>query len=327
MSVPVARVVAGADHSDMQVCPGCGARALQGQASCEWCSAELAGRSLTAPLLPDELFWVQVSAEFKCQSCGELSPLNHIDADGAFECLRCQAKQDANPIVWEEGLAFGHAVAEIGGPNAGARRPKVDLAIGYSFDLSGLGSERSVVSMHIGQQHGHQIAGSPAEVEYRTLQMRASPGHPLCKRCKNLLKARPSTRGQLIASCSRCSSSETYTVATEELELNPALVGAMAEAYRVGHKSADSSSPTVEHWWLLFRGVSPERQLLAEAAKEREQDEREDEAGQERAQAEERALHAKVAEIERDAKRGLVIWLGGALALSAAAVALGLLLR
>ena len=78
------------------------------------CKAALVpGGQPTVPVREDARYWLQVRAQFKCKQCDRRSPVNHVDVDGTFTCLRCQVDQRADAGIWATGLRFCHEVGDL----------------------------------------------------------------------------------------------------------------------------------------------------------------------------------------------------------------------
>jgi hypothetical protein len=353
----------------MRICGACGASVLAQQTVCAACGSDVLSAK-EVPALPEQLFWVQVRAQFQCRRCRHSSPLNYPDVDGAFECVHCKLEQPASPAVWKDGLLFAHAVADLGSPGADAREPAIDRSRNYNFELEGLGTSRSGASLHIrmtSEDRGHY--------ERHSLEMEATPGHPLCERCAEPLAVGTDVDGALSTTCPRCADRATFTLDRRLRQLHAELVGVCANELRAdravvqlgkvnereavavqcpqcgaaleltardhfvkcGYCQTPSNVPAklkrqlfpssvlVERWWLLFRGVAPERfhalETLREEAEEAEE-EREEEEQSQRERAERARLEALEAQKQRaDARRlNVILGISAAVCLTAVGV-------
>ena len=311
---------------------------------------------------------MQVRAQFQCQRCRRSSPLNHPDVDGAFDCVHCKLEQAASPAVWKDGLRFAHAVADLGSPGAETREPAIDTSRNYNFELEGLGTSRSNASLHI-----RMTSESPGHYERHSLEVEASPGHPLCERCAEPLQVQTDADGALSTTCAACHDRATFKLDSRLRQLHSELVGVLANELRadralvqlgpVNDREAVAvqcpqcgaaleltardhfvkcaycqtpsnvpaklkrqlfpSSELVERWWLVFRGVAPERfdalEILSEEAEEAEEDRKAEEQSQ-REQAERARLEDAEAKKQSADARRLNIIVGSVVAVCLAAV-------
>lgn len=357
----------------MRICGACGALALAHQTVCAGCGRDVQPAAKTVAALPDELFWVQVRAQFQCKRCRHASPLNHPDVDGTFECVHCKLEQPASPAVWEDGLLFAHAVADLGSPGAETREPAIDRSKNYNFELEGLGESRSSASLHV-----RMTSEGRGHYERHSLEMEASPGHPLCERCAEPLSVQTDADGGLTTTCPGCGDRAVFKLDSRLRQLHSALVGVCANELRAdravvqlgalnereavavqcpqcgaaleltarahfvkcGYCQTPSNVPAklkrqlfpssvlVERWWMLFRGVAPERfhalESLREEAEEAEE-EREEEEQRQREQVERVRLEEAEATKQRADARRLNVVLGTSVAICLAVAAVILL--
>jgi hypothetical protein len=116
---------------------------------------------------PDGACWARVEARFACVSCGQLSPQNHLDLDGAVTCAHCGFDQPLDPRAWGRPLAFAHEVVDLS-----AVAPWV-LA---SETLRSHRNPHATVGSSIPAREWTET-GAVAGRE--RLQVRVAPGHPL----------------------------------------------------------------------------------------------------------------------------------------------------
>lgn len=182
------------------------------------------------PTRPDDPYWVQVRCQFQCRECGANTPLDAPAVDGTVTCARCAKLQAYDVSAWTEGFRQAHAVGDLGGPDAGRREPAVSAE---RNPFAHIGEDATAAQMNVS---GMVIDGGVMRT--RSLELTASPGHPLCPSCHAPLSVAASASGDLEARCSRCDHRATYHTAPEVLALYDRLAGVLADDLRSDHPDA-----------------------------------------------------------------------------------------
>jgi hypothetical protein len=197
------------------ICRHCGVVAPAEGHTCEVCKRPLAELRGPAPAQPADHCWVAVRCGFTCNSCRFLAPLDTLDADGAVECAHCGLRQRFDVHIWQEALAFAHAVGDLAGPNAEGRNPHPVL--------------------WIGSENPHVKTGTTRTFEHETfgaLAVDAAPGHPVCGRCREPVALFVPRPGAVETACPRCGDRATHAISDAAVGLYPALVAAVSEEHR-----------------------------------------------------------------------------------------------
>ena len=130
-----------------------------------------------APIQGGDTYWAAMRCGFECGSCKFLSPLDHLDADGAVDCMHCGLHQKFEVWRWKEALAGAQAVGDLAGPKPEGRRPHPFIWIGSANPHKNVGVTQTLVEVkHAGTVDG--VGGMQ-----RALQLETAPGHPICRRC------------------------------------------------------------------------------------------------------------------------------------------------
>lgn len=233
-AVPPGFVPAG---QGMPVCLGCGIVAPRKGTTCPVCELDLppAPARAAVPPGPGRPFWVAVRCQFQCRACGHLSPLNHLDMDGSVVCLRCGTSQIFEVDAWQEGLAHAHAVGDLAGPDAEGRSANPQVSIAEVNPFRHLGNRKVSASS---QQSEIVIAGGM--IRSRSLQVDASPGHPLCGKCRAPLRVTRADQRGLSVRCASCGDQADYQTPAPALPACPGLRGVLADEHRAGAREARS---------------------------------------------------------------------------------------
>jgi LSD1 subclass zinc finger protein len=282
------------------LCASCGAALASRESRCGACGAPHANPAPRAELIEDAR-WGRLDARFGCTGCGALSPVNHLELDGAVSCAQCGAEQPFDLRVWSGVLEWAHDVVSLSAVDPAVRDARPESPLGRDNPYSNVGvtvADRSREQPNVVAGHG-------------PLRVRISPGHPLCPRCGRPWTYGAEAPGRMTLGCPRCSLQSTYQLPTEPSGLYPAVAIVVASPYRsdlahaktqigaggvasvtcsncgaplevksgettvvCSHCQAQSlissklwfrlgvSEPRVEPMWLLFAGLSQRRRQL-----------------------------------------------------------------
>ncbi|MBI4700531.1 MAG: hypothetical protein HY744_05090 [Deltaproteobacteria bacterium] len=287
------------------LCGGCGVFLPATLGACDVCGAPAAA-ARPAPPLPAEGVWARIECRFACPSCGVLTPINHLDADGSVTCAHCALEQSLDIAMWRRVLPGAHEVADLSGvmPWIAAAPANAPLVHDNPYRHVGL-----VVSHWDWSEHG--VVGARAAVA-----VRASPGRPLCARCRSPVTLRLGAGGHATASCAACAVDVSYALPREAPALYAPAAAVLAPEHRTDRRAAvlrqeggattaqlvcptcggpltartdayetecgycrlpvlvstklwarlGLGAPRTEGWWVLLRGPSARRQKLEQDA-------------------------------------------------------------
>jgi hypothetical protein len=217
-----------APREGMSICGACGVIAPSNVDKCDACKAALSpGGQPTVPDREDGRYWLQVRAQYNCKHCERRSPVNHVDVDGSFTCLRCQADQRADAGIWAIGLRFCHEVGDLAGPNPEGRHPDPEVQIGESNKWADIGVSRTRAHMEFSET----VMGG-GKIKLRSLFMDARPGVPLCSGCHAPLSVVVTEPCKLEARCDACSETALYEVHGKAHRMHRPFVGVLADDHR-----------------------------------------------------------------------------------------------
>jgi len=223
----------------MPVCGSCGIIAPRGLSSCARCGASFAERPMGAPRIDaGGGYWVAVSCTFQCRSCGFAAPLDQLDIDGSVECAYCGLRQTFDASTWTDALEFAHAVGDLSGPEPEGRQPDPGVWIGADNPYRAVGD--SLTFSELRQTGMHMVDGLTIP---RSLQIKASPGFPVCQKCRVPLLLQVSGDGRVRTNCTTCSESGAYALPDRARSFGEALVAVVAEEHRVDKRRATESAP------------------------------------------------------------------------------------
>ena len=219
----------------MAVCLGCGGIAPRQDSTCMICVLDLppVQDRPAVPSDPAGRFWVAVRCQFQCRVCGHLSPLDHLDMDGSVVCLRCGMSQIFDVGSWNEGLEHAHAVGDLAGPHAEGRFPDREVSIAGINPFCDIGIGSSVA---ISQQSA--LVVEDGLMTTRSLRVEASPGQPLCRRCRACLQVTEASGHRLALACPACGDSHAYEIPPQATAACAGLRGVMADEHRLGSREA-----------------------------------------------------------------------------------------
>ena len=156
-----------------------------------------------------------------CRACGFPSPLDGLVVSDEVDCAQCGAIQRFDPVAWRAGVAFAHAVGDLGGPGAEGRAPSDDLWIGELNPYASLGVTATFAT---------QVAGG--------LSVEACPGYPVCRRCNVALEVRGDASG-CEARCPGCGVIARYALPREVSALSTAVRAAVTSDQQVDRREAN----------------------------------------------------------------------------------------
>lgn len=221
----------------MSICGSCGVIAPSEADRCDACKAPLPadGRPSVAPR-EDGRYWIQVRAQFKCKHCEKRSPVNHVDVDGTFTCLRCNRDQGADAGIWQTGLRFCHEVADLAGPDPEGRHAHPEVRIGDANKWADIGVSRTRARMDF-----TETQMSAGAIRLRSLFLHARPGVPLCDGCHAPLEVTVGQAGRLETRCPGCHRSARYEVDPKASRMERGFVGAICDDHRSDRPATDAA--------------------------------------------------------------------------------------
>jgi len=213
----------------MAICAQCGVIAPIHADKCDSCKAALppSAERMTISPRADGRYWLQVRAQFKCKHCDKRSPINHVDVDGTFTCLRCQGDQGADAGVWATGLRFCHEVGDLAGPDPQGRHPDPETSIAELNKWADIGVDRTRANL----DYDETIIGGGG-IKLRSLFLQARPGVPLCDDCRSPLEIEVEEPSKLRASCASCGTSHRYETDPKAHRMVKAFLGALSDDHR-----------------------------------------------------------------------------------------------
>ncbi len=215
------------------MCAGCGVIAPTQGAECSVCEANLGETRMWVEPRTDKFYWVAVRCQFQCRSCGHLSPLDHLDTDGSVVCLRCGLCQVFDVDQWHDGIAHAHAVGDLSGPNAEGRHPNPRESIVARNPFKEIGVTHTSAEL---AQSGFAVADGMMHTH--SLRVDASPGHPLCDRCRRPLTVQMMSRTRATARCVPCGTEVGYDLPQRAADMSSFLMAAIAEELSAGRDQA-----------------------------------------------------------------------------------------
>lgn len=183
-------------------------------------------------------YWVAVSCTFQCRSCGFAAPLDQLDIDGSVECAYCGLRQKFDPSTWTDALEFAHAVGDLSGPEPEGRQPDPGVWIGADNPYRDVGD--TLTFSELRETGLHMVDGMTIP---RSLQIKASPGFPVCQKCRVPVLLQVTGDGRVQTTCSTCSESGSYALPERARAFGEALVAVVAEEHRVDKRHATESAP------------------------------------------------------------------------------------
>lgn len=205
------------------ICRTCGVVAPEQGNACVSCGRPLAEVRVQVPPQDQDLYWVAVRCGFTCNQCKFVAPLDGLDADGAVDCAHCGLRQRFDPTAWTSALTFAHAVGDLAGPDPEGRSPDPVVWIGDSNPHARIGGTLTFAKAG---------AASP------DIDIDASPGHPVCKKCRVPLVARLSSPGAVSTACPSCGDEARYTLLDSAQNVYSSLVAAVADEHRTDRPRA-----------------------------------------------------------------------------------------
>jgi hypothetical protein len=147
-------------------------------------------------------------------------PLNQLDMDGAIVCARCGTEQAFEVARWRQALGHAHSAGDLSGDGAeGIPKEKNPFRT--------VGTSRTGVKLALEGANG--------------LEITASPGHPLCARCRAPLEVTFDAAARTRAACEGCAESAEYVVPSAARKMMHALHAIVAAEHR-----ADRAAVLVE---------------------------------------------------------------------------------
>jgi LSD1 subclass zinc finger protein len=182
-------------------------------------------------------YWVAVACTFQCRSCGFAAPLDQLDIDGSVECAYCGLRQRFDASTWTDALEFAHAVGDLSGPEPEGRYPDPGVWIGADNPFRDVGE--TLTFSELRQTGMHVVDGMTIP---RSLQIQASPGFPVCRKCRVPLLLQITADGSVKTTCSTCSESAVYALPERARSFGEALVAVVADEHRVDKRQATETA-------------------------------------------------------------------------------------
>jgi hypothetical protein len=243
-----------------------------------------------------------VRCTFLCHACNFDAPLDHLDVDGAVECIACGVRQRFEVEGWRGALEAADAVGDLAGPDPEGRTPHPTVWIGNDNPYADIGATRTF--------HAHTESSGGLGTLLQTLHLSAAPGEPACRRCRVPLEVTLRAPGDVATRCPGCGDAATYATPPDARGVTSSLLGVIADEHRTDRPRAresaagavqslscpgcggpltlegrdravvcpfckapclvparavaraTSGAPAPRLWWMLFRGPSPLRQSL-----------------------------------------------------------------
>lgn len=158
-----------------------------------------------------------------------MSPLDRFELRGSVSCAHCGLEQALDARAFAHLLDMAHDVVDLAGTDPEVRRPGSPLALDNPYHVVGI-----TVSDRTWVEPG-AIGGREA------LSVRASPGHPLCPRCKAPFAVRLAP-DQIVLHCPACNTGETHAWPAPPTTLWPSARALVAPAYRRDLREATATS-------------------------------------------------------------------------------------
>ena len=222
------------------ICRSCGIVAPAQGTACEGCGKPIAEVRVQVPSQAADMYWVAVRCGFTCNQCRFLAPLDGLDVDGAVDCAHCGLRQRFDVAAWKTSLAFAQAVGDLAGPDPEGRTPHPAIWIGDENPHKEVGVTRTFVSPDAVPEKKEPlvvsgevipIAAAPASPG-SVVDTHASPGHPVCKRCRVPLVATVTGPGAVTTRCPTCSEEARYNLVDSARHIHAGLVAAVADEHR-----------------------------------------------------------------------------------------------
>ncbi len=219
----------GAVSGGRELCPGCGLQAPRHRTNCKICSTPFPQQRPLSPEVGGDLYWVAVRCSIECRACGHRSPVNFLDLDGSVACLRCGIDQKFELRLWWEAIELAHATGDLAGPSPEGRFPDRAVSIAAINQFATVGCQQTFAEKTAVAPPS--IQGSPSSP---CLTIQASPGHPLCLRCRVPLLLAGLDEGGMVTRCPQCGEQRQYRLPSGLASKRPGLCGVLAGAHLVG---------------------------------------------------------------------------------------------
>ncbi len=231
-------------QNEVRVCAECGAIAPVERARCGICNTAFGPLSPSVPCPLPGRAWARVEFTLPCPHCGTVIPLRPESIGAPVACGHCGQGTQVDLAWWDEAFHMAHAVVDLSQPDfQGLNAP-----LGDFNPFSSVGLRDSYIDL-------------PCEAvpSQSPLRLRASPGAPLCQRCRNAVSVRFVAPGRLTAQCARCNDREAFAVPDVVTQRFPAVRALIAYP-----GDAAAALGRVEPWWLLIEGLSYMRPMIQE---------------------------------------------------------------
>ena len=211
-------------HAGVPICGGCGVVAPSEHAGCALCREPFPHPRVAAPEEGGP-YWVAVRCSFQCRSCQFLSPLDGLDVDGSVECAQCGMHQRFDVEAWRQALAFAHGVGDLAYPPPEGRHPHPGIWIGHHNPHVVIGYDQ-----HFAEHRQSSTATVDGVTVHRSLYIQASPGYPVCRRCKVPLEV--TVEGEVATRCKSCGDTARYRMDPRASQFGSMLRGVVSNPER-----------------------------------------------------------------------------------------------
>lgn len=284
------------------ICRACGIVAPEQGTACEGCKRPLPEVRVQVASPGADLTWVAVKCGFTCNQCKFLAPLDGLDLDGAVDCAHCGLRQRFDVTAWRAALETAHAVGDLAGPAPEGKSPDPTIWIGDENPYAQVGRLQTFFSpsdataaVDLRVAPGHPVC-QKCRVPLSTTSASAGAVETRCPSCGE--EARYALPDQARALYDRLVGAVADEHRTDRPRAQPMHTQAgvvavkcpgcgaplqlqgtdktqtcqycKATCFVAGKQMAQflHKTPEPEVWWLLFQGISPEREKLLAAALE-----------------------------------------------------------
>jgi hypothetical protein len=205
----------------LPICGGCGIARNASHVVCPVCATPYAASPVQITRGVEDPYWVAVRVTSTCRACGFALCIDHLAMDGAVPCTRCGIDQRFDPAWWNGLIGDAHAIGDLGGP------PLMDLAGLREHELPRSDLVHEIMQLGRSRAFVRRVPDRGQDEPERAIE--ASPGNPLCARCRTPLSAQADA-DRLDVSCADCGEHRRYRTVAEAQGF-AGLVAAVADAH------------------------------------------------------------------------------------------------
>ncbi len=217
----------------MKICLSCGAVAPVNNADCGRCNAVFEGNTAKTSPRADGLVFARVQGHFKCRSCGKNVAINHLESTESVMCGSCGVDQSLELRQWKDIVNHVHSTADITGDS----KPLEGDPFWKFFDQDE-GSSTGEKYRSIGYESS-TLTSSGGVLRGAQWEVDASPGHPVCTKCRKLLDIGLHEK-KLTTSCPSCHRTATYGLPESSINYE-GLAGAITPEHCVDHPNVKTN--------------------------------------------------------------------------------------